>query len=141
MTASERALVLLLRLGGVLTGLAIFAVFLPAEWMASIHRDVGLGEFPAAPITDYLTRSLSGMYAFHGALLLALSTDVRRFRPVITVLGWATAAFGVVLLVVDLRAPMPAWWTFGEGPWVIVIGLVVVGLCRRLREEEHGATG
>lgn len=135
MTSSERWLVALLRLGGVLTGTAVLAVFLPVEWMASAHRALGLGEFPAVPITDYLTRSLSGMYAFHGALLLALSTDVRRYRPVITVLGWATAGLGVVLLVVDLRAPMPPWWTFAEGPWVIAIGLVVVVLSGRVRDE------
>jgi hypothetical protein len=39
---------------------------------------------------------------------------------------------GVLLLGIDLHAPMPLWWTLAEGPWVIVIGLVLVGLARRL---------
>ena len=61
MTASERWLQLLLRLGGVLTGSAVVAVFLPTETMVSIHQQLGLGEFPVAPITEYLTRSLSAL--------------------------------------------------------------------------------
>lgn len=125
---NERLLVLLLRLGAVLTGSAIFTVFLPEATMASVHEGLGLGAFPAAPITTYLARSLSAMYAFHGALLFILSTDVRRFRPVIILLGWATAVLGFILFAIDLTAPMPAWWVFAEGPWVVVIGLVLARL-------------
>jgi hypothetical protein len=134
MNASERWLKLLLRLGGVLTGSAIFAVFLPEATMASTHESLGLGEFPAAPLTDYLTRSLSAMYAFHGAILLALSTDVRRYKPVIVVVAWATAVMGVVVTGVDLWAPMPIWWTLGEGPWVVLMGLALLSLARRVQE-------
>lgn len=129
---NERLLVFLLRLGAALTGSALLAVFLPEKTMASVHESLGLGPFPASPITSYLTRSLSAMYAFHGALLFILSTDVRRFQPAIVFLGWTTAALGVALLGIDLGAPMPLWWTLAEGPWVIVIGLVLVSLGRRL---------
>ena len=131
---AERWLTWLLRLGGVLTGSAFFTMFLPVEWMAAIHRDLGLGELPRAPITDYLTRSLSAMYAMHGAILLALSMDVRRYRPVVEVLGWATAVLGVALTAIDLHASMPLWWTLSEGPWVVVIGAVVVWLARRIED-------
>ena len=125
-------LVFLLRLGAVLTGSAFFTMFMPEATMASIHQSLGLGPFPAAPITNYLTRSLSAMYAFHGGLLFVLSTDVRRFRPVIVFVGWATAALGIALTAIDLAAPMPAWWLLGEGPWVILIGLVIARLSRRV---------
>lgn len=128
----ERALVFLLRLGAILTGSAFFTLFIPAATMASIHENLGLGAFPASPLTNYLTRSLSAMYAFHGGLLFVLSTNVRRFKPVVLFLGWATAVLGVALLVIDLRAPMPDWWVFAEGPWVIAIGLVIAGLSRRI---------
>lgn len=131
-TASERLLVALLRLGAVLTGSAFFAVLMPEQSMAAVHQSLGLGEFPASPLTSYLTRSLSAMYAFHGALLFILATDVQRYRPAIIFLGWTTAIFGVALLGIDLRAPMPLWWTLIEGPSVIGIGLVLVGLARRL---------
>lgn len=131
-TSSEQMLVFLLRLGAVLTGSAFFTMFLPEATMASIHQSLGLGPFPAAPVTNYLTRSLSAMYAFHGGLLFVLSTDVRRFRPVIVFVGWATAALGIALTAIDLAAPMPAWWLLGEGPWVILIGLVIARLSRRV---------
>ncbi len=128
----ERFLVLLLRVGAVLTGSAIFAVFLPEATMASIYARLGIGEFPSSPLTNYLTRSLSAMYAFHGGLLFVLSTDVRRFRKALIFVGWATAALGVALTAIDLQAPMPTWWVLAEGPCVVGIGLVVARLARDL---------
>lgn len=53
---SARLLVFLLRLAGAITVTAFFAIFLPVEWMASSHRWLGLGEFPRAPVVDYLAR-------------------------------------------------------------------------------------
>ena len=128
----ESLLRLLLRVGGTLTSSAFFAMLLPMETMASIHRALGLGDLPQAPITGYLTRSLSAMYAMHGVLLFALSGDVRRHRPVIRILGWATAGLGICVFLIDLQAPMPAWWTAGEGPPVFVLGLLLAYLAGRL---------
>jgi len=125
----------LLRLGGVITGSAIVTVFLPGDAMAEIHRNLQLGELPMMPITAYLTRSLSAMYAFHGLVLLALSLDVRRHLRVVHWVGWGTLALGVLMLGIDLQAPMPVWWTLAEGPWVVVMGLLLVWLSRRARAE------
>lgn len=129
---AERVLVVLLRIGAVLTGSAVFAIFLPESTMASVHSSLGLGEFPASPLTHYLTRSLSAMYAFHGGLLAVLSLDVRRFRPVLTFVGWATAGLGAAFTAIDLTAPMPIWWTLAEGPWVVAIGVSIAVLSHRL---------
>ena len=129
---NERWLVFLLRLGAILTGSAFLTIFLPEATMASVHERLGLGAFPASPLTNYLTHSLSAMYAFHGGLLFVLSTNVRRFKPVVLFVGWATAVLGVALLAIDLQAPMPLWWVFAEGPWVIAIGLVIAWLSRRI---------
>ena len=134
MRPSERWLVYLLRFGGVLLGSAVFAIFLPDAWMAAIHQRLGLGEYPQAPLTSYLTRSLSAMYAFHGLLLLALSTDVDRFRPVLRFVAWATVGLGVALLAIDFMAPMPVWWRLAEGPWVLLTGGLLVYLVGRLEE-------
>jgi len=49
--------------------LATVAVFLPVSQMAIMHRWLGLGEFPDAPITIYLARSTSLLYAMHGAVM------------------------------------------------------------------------
>ena len=77
MDRSERWLVYVLRFGGALLGCAFFAIFLPDDVMASIHRALGLGDYPEAPLTAYLTRTASALYAFHGGLLLALSNSSR----------------------------------------------------------------
>ena len=135
MRPSERWLVYLLRFGGVLLGSAVFAIFLSDERMAAIHRQLGLGEYPDAPLTSYLTRSVSALYAMHGGLLLALSTDVRRFRPVLWFLAWATLGLGVAQTAIDLQARMPLWWVLMEGPWVIAIGGVLVWLVGRVPRE------
>ncbi len=127
---ADRVLVWLLRLGGVTTLCAFFAVFLPADWMVRTHHWLGLGDFPRAPITLYLARSVSAMYAIHGLLLLALAQDVERYRPAIRILGIGTTVLGAVLLGIDWSVGMPWWWTALEGPPVAMIGLALAGLAK-----------
>lgn len=129
----EATLVLLLRLGGFLTLGALFAAFLPTEWMAASHRWLGMGEFPAAPLTDYLTRSVSLLYAVHGCVLLMISTDVRRYAPLIILIGGVDVLVGIGLTVIDVRAGMPSWWTLAEGPWVALTGALLAWLAWPLR--------
>ena len=128
----EKLLVFLLRLGAVMTLSAFGAIFLTVETMARVHELIGVGEFPATPITDYLTRSLSAMYGFHGGLLLLVSTDVKRFRRIVAYVAFMNIAFGVMLIGIDLHAGIPAWWTWVEGPSVILFGLVFLYLLRRI---------
>ena len=130
----ERLLVLLLRIAGVVLLLAYGAVLLPAAWMAATHRWVGLGDFPASPIVDYLTRSISILYGVKGGLYLLLSTDVKRFRPVIIYSGWAAVGFGLALIVIDVRAGLPWTWTLSEGPFVILGGAAILILARRVQQ-------
>ena len=128
----RRILVVVLRVGGGGACLAVFTVFLPTAWMAAIHRWVDLGEFPDAPVTQYLARSVSAFYAMMGGLTILASLDVRRYGPVITYLAIATMAFGVVMIGVDAMAKMPTYWTLFEGPPTFVIGLAVLLLNRRV---------
>lgn len=131
MQSNERWLVYLLRFGGLLLGSAFFAILLPDEWMAAIHRRLGLGAYPAAPLTSYLTRSVSALYAFHGGLLLVLSSDVRRFRPVLRFVAWATIGLGLALTAIDVQAGLPSWWALLEGPWVVITGSLLLWLVGR----------
>lgn len=130
MNAREKGLVLLLRLGGGVMLLAFFAIFLPTGWMASTHRWLGLGEFQASPLVDYLARSASALYCVHGGLLVLLSRDVRRFAPVIVYVAWAGVAFGAVMIGVDLVAGMPRYWSLGEGPLIVLLGALMLWLAR-----------
>ena len=86
MNRSERVLVFVLRATGIVTGFAVFAVFLPRPWMATIHEWMGLRKLPEGRIVEYLARSLSAFYAMLGGLCLFVARDPRRYAGVITYL-------------------------------------------------------
>ncbi len=127
-----RLLVLLLRLGGTFTALAFLAMFLPVDWMASTHRAIGMGEFPRAPVVDYLARSVAALYGFHGVLLWLVSTDIVKYRVVIWYIAILNMTFGVMLLAIDAHAGLPLWWTLGEGPPISAFGVVIALLLRSI---------
>jgi hypothetical protein len=133
MNRDEKILVWLLRLGGVVMLTALGAVVMPFDWMNSIHRQAGLGELPHVPIVGYLTRSISGLYALHGALLVFLASDVRRYLPVVRFLAWAGAAFGAMMLAIDRAVGMPLPWNVCEGPFVVLLSAVILWLTGRRR--------
>jgi len=139
MTRSERRLRILLRVVGTMNVLAIVAVFMPRAWMVWSHEMLGLGEFPKGAIAEYLARSTSLFYTLLGIVLWWLSLDVRRYGRIISVVGVATIACGVVLLSTDIRAGMPWWWTVGEGPFVVALGVAFLVLRVRARGEVRAA--
>src|SRR5688572_28934958 len=120
--------VLLLRLGGIVTVVAFPAMLLPVEWMASIHRAIGLGEFPRAPVVDYLARSIAALYGFHGVLLLLIARNPAHYRSIIRYVGVMNVVFGALMVGIDLHAGMPFWWTIAEGPPIAAFGIVVLVL-------------
>ncbi len=126
----ERRLALVLRIGGAVMLLATLAIVLPTRWMVAAHAWLGMGELPRVGIIEYLTRSVSALYALHGGLLLVLARDVRRYTGVIAFLGAGNLALGIVLLAIDLRADMPGYWTWAEGPFVAATGAVLLALVR-----------
>jgi hypothetical protein len=126
----QRGLVLVLRILGTVDLFAVLAVFLPLEWMAKVHAWLGMGELPDQPIVNYLTRSASALYALHGAMVLFVSTDVRRYAPLIKFLALAALIHGAALYLIDLAAGMPSFWLALEGPAVAASGTVVLMLLR-----------
>ena len=131
MNGADRILVILLRAIAVAASLAIVPVFMPHAWMDACHGWLGLGTLPETPIIVYLTRSLSAMYAFHAGLLWIISRDVRRYAAIITYIALAVMVFGAVMLWIDVRAGLPLFWIAGEGPFTIVMGLVILVLQRK----------
>ena len=130
MTRGDKALVILLRILGVSALFALVAVFMPLSWMAATHRWLGLGEMPAAPVAEYLARSLSALYALFGAYCLVVASDLERYRPVVRFLGVALALVGFILLGVDIGAGMPWWWSAFEGPLWVGVGALILVLAR-----------
>ena len=129
----EKALVVVLRFGGVLLLTAVIPAVMPFAWMDLIHRQLGMGELPEMPITGYLTRSLSAFYALHGVVVLFVSLDVRRYLPVVNCLAALCIVFGAGMTILDVWVGMPLPWVLGEGPSIIVLGGVLLWLAGRVR--------
>lgn len=123
--ARRRLLTGVLRLAGTITITAFLTILLPVEWMASTHRWLGLGEFPRAPVVEYLARSIAALYGFHGVLLLIVSTNPVKYRAIVWFIAVMNVAFGFIVMAIDVHAGMPAWWTLGEGPPIIAFGIVI----------------
>lgn len=62
----------------------------------------------------YLTRSISARYALHGALLVFLASELRRYLPVVRFLAVAGAIFGAMMLGIDFAVRMPLPWAVAE---------------------------
>ena len=125
-------LVLVLRIAGGVTLAAFPAMLLPVEWMASTHAQLGLGEFPRAPVVDYLARSIAALYGFHGVLVLLVSTDPIRYRPIVWFIAAMNIVFGLMMIAVDLHAGLPGYWTALEGPPIVAFGMVIGFLNSRM---------
>ena len=109
---------------------ATLAIVMPTRWMDLVHGYLNLGPFPRSPLVEYLTRSISLLYAIHGGILLVVSRDVARFAPLIRFLGMATSVTGLILLGIDIFAGMPWAWVVFEGPPVALIGVLMLALLR-----------
>lgn len=127
MTESRAKLLsLLLRAFGVFDLLALVAVAMPTASIAWVHERLGLGSLPREPIVLYLARSASAVYALHGATLLYVSFDVRRYDQLIRFLSLAAIFHGALIVAIDVAAKMPLWWTILEGPCFAATGVAVL---------------
>lgn len=122
---------LLLRVIGGIELLAIPFIVLPLEQMAFIHdRVLGQGPMPEGKVVEYMARSLSVMYAVHGAVVMFLSHDVARYRPLIVYLGILHIVLGICTLATDVAVGWPWWWCAMEGPGILVGGALTIWLAR-----------
>lgn len=138
MNRYEQVLVVLLRVHGVILLTALIPAVMPFAWLDVIHQRLGMGSLPEAPITGYLTRSLSAMYAFHGAIVIFVSLDIRRYLPVVKCLAVLGIIFGIGMLALDIMVGMPLCWVLGEGPSIIILGGVLLWLAGRSRGSDDG---
>jgi hypothetical protein len=133
MNGSEKALVAILRVSGIILLTALVPAVMPFAWMQDIHGLLGMGQLPESPITGYLTRSLSAMYALHGALVFFVSLDVRRYLPMVKCLAVLGVIFGAGMLALDVSVGMPLPWALGEGPFIIILGGVLLWLASQVQ--------
>ena len=129
----EKTLALLLRLDAILLLTAVVPSMMPFAWMQAIHRSLGMGELSGGPLIGYLTRSLSMLYALHGATLLFLSLDVRRYLPVVRLMVVLGVLFGLWMTGLDLVVGMPPFWAVSEGPVIFLLNCVMLWLASRVQ--------
>jgi hypothetical protein len=131
MAPSDYSLAVLLRMIGAAELAALAFVFAPVGWMDAVHdRFLGLGPLPSGPIIEYLARHLSALYAVHGAMIVGISLDLTRYRPLAVVLGWSHVGLGPALGWTDWSAGFHWVWALGEGMVVSCCGGLIVAFAR-----------
>jgi hypothetical protein len=123
-----------LRLIGTASLLAILFVPAPYACMNSIHRLLGMGVLPDAPVVGYLARSTSAFYALLGGLLWLVSFDLARYRPILWYLGAVFILFGLSLAAIDSIEGLPLFWRVGEGPIDTAFGVIILWLNYRAQD-------
>ena len=124
-------LVAVLRVSGVGMMFALIFVLCPFSWMVRINGWLGMGqELVYTPVTSYLIRTLSGMYAIIGGLFVFISYDLHRYREIIRFLGTIAIAAGLGITILDAILRLPLMWTVLEGPMTIGLGAIILYLSR-----------
>ena len=84
--------------------------------MNFVHENfVHLGPLTHTPVLEYMARTLTALYAFHGAVIVRLSFDVPRYRPVVKFVGCLQVLLGLAAFAIDFAAGLPWFWAIGEG--------------------------
>jgi hypothetical protein len=132
---SESWLRLLLRILGWICVPALIPLFMPRSWLDVGHRFLGLGEFPTAPIAEYLARSVCALCAFYGGLLFLLAGDVRRFVSIIRYQAVAIMTLSAVGIFAGVRPGVPAYFVIADalGCWILLVPILI--LAARLNRE------
>ena len=124
----------MLRVGGLGMLFAVVFVFCPFSWMVRINAWLGMGqELLYTPVTSYLIRTLSAMYAIFGGLFLFISFDLPRYRELIRFLARVAVAAGLGVTILDAILRLPLAWTASEGPMTIALGAIILYLSRTKR--------
>jgi hypothetical protein len=121
----QRLLTIYLRLYAGLLLLALPGSVAPTPWLSWAYTALGLGSWPKDPLVGYLARSLSGLYAFVGGIVLIASFDPPRYRPILVYLAASSLVGSIYLTVLDLCVGLPVWWVAGEGPIVMLSGVLL----------------
>ncbi len=130
MNTNEKMLVWFIRFTAVMFLCAAPAVVMPTEWKRAIAEFSGV-TLPDSPLVEYLTRSMSALYATMGASYWFMSCDIRRYLPLLRFSVPVMAAFDVTIIILDLMIPMPASWIAGEAFSIILWTLALWWLVRR----------
>lgn len=111
--------------------LAFIAVIMPRSWMEAGHIWLGMGRMAESPLLMFMIRQASYTYGMHGLTLLVLSTDLKRFRPLLILNGIAFVVAAVVFALIDYSEGMPSFWTVGDALGCGFFGAALLWLNRK----------
>lgn len=131
-STAEKSIIFILRLLSINALLALVFLVMPEGLIAGIHKQIGLGEMPQAPVAGYLSRSLCLFYGVLGIHLWIVSTDLNYYRPLLRVYRWLFPAMGAVFLAIDIHEGLPLWWILLEGPFLLCVGAIFIWLTGQL---------
>lgn len=125
---AESWLKFLLRVLGWICVLALIPFIMPRRWLEIGHQCLGLGEFPGAPIAEYLARSVSALCVFYGGLLLLLASNVQQFISIIRYQALAIMTFSALGIFAGMRAGVPAWMVIADafGCWIFLVPIFIL---------------
>lgn len=135
-SANEKALSTLLFIQAGILACALPAVVTPTDWMDAVHKALGMGPLPRAPLVEYLTRSLSLLYAAWAPFFVLMALETKRYLPMVRLMGWLLLTGPAVLLPLDLWAGLPVSWVMSEVLSLLVQGAATLWLESRARKEE-----
>jgi hypothetical protein len=135
---AESATKWLLRFIGITTIPALVAAVMPQSWFACLIHRVD-PTIPVGLLVTYLGRILMALYALIGLQCFLFATDLRRYRPLIWIVGVGSVALALTGLIAlfstvawDQRTGFfwVVFWDFAEG---LVQGLLLVILLLRIQ--------
>ena len=144
MTA-ESGLKWLLRFIGITTIPAFVAGIMPQSWMAFLIHKVEPG-MPIGILVTYLARVLMLMYAFVGLQCFIIAADIRRYLPLIWVLGVGSIAATIAGLITLFAGVAPDhrtglfWIVFGDFTEGLVQGVLLVVLLSHVKRQQSITT-
>jgi hypothetical protein len=142
MTA-ESGLRWLLRFIGLTATLAFVAAVMPQYWLV-YWVNKAAPRTPTGILFTYLARMLMAMYALVGLQCFIMSTDIRRYSPLIWVLGVGSVVGTIVGLIALFGAVTPDqrtgffWVVFADFAEGLAQGVLLVCLLLRLPCPSHG---
>jgi hypothetical protein len=128
----EQLLRLVLIASGASCAMAVLPMLMPLHWLATCHRLLGLGPMPSGPLVEYLIRSVCGLYAMLGVLMIMTGQRLPQYRPMVMCLAGLWIGFGLAIGWIDLSAGLPSWWTWSESLMTIAMGATFYVLGRKL---------
>jgi hypothetical protein len=98
------------------------AVFAPRFTVEKLSWLLGFGEPPDAPLLFYVTAGGSLVYLILSAMLLIISCDVTRYRPLVLFAAYASLIAAPLYWWIDTNTGMPRSWILMDAVSCLIFG-------------------